>query len=51
MSDLIGQKAELRFTLEIKRAETGMIETYNMVGDSDGLPIEKLEEKEDGSNT
>lgn len=32
MPDLQGEKAELRFTLEIKRADTGKTETVEMVG-------------------
>jgi hypothetical protein len=32
MPELQGQTGELRFTIEVKRAETGAIETYEMVG-------------------
>jgi hypothetical protein len=32
MSELKGPPAELRFTVTIKRAGTGKVETYDMVG-------------------
>lgn len=32
MQNLNGQLGELRFTIEVKRAETGEVETYEMVG-------------------
>lgn len=32
MIELNGQPGELRFTVEVKRAETGEIETYELVG-------------------
>lgn len=32
MTDLVSQPAELRFTLEITRAATGLTETVEMVG-------------------
>jgi hypothetical protein len=32
MNDLKGPPAELRFTVTIKRAGTGKVETYDMVG-------------------
>ena len=35
MSDLKGQPAEVRFTITIKRAATGKVETHEMVGHSD----------------
>jgi hypothetical protein len=41
MADLKGQPGELRMTLQIKRAATGKVETYEMVGHSDP---EKLKE-------
>lgn len=43
MSELNGQAGELRFTLEIKRAETGETETVEMVG--------KIGDIEHGSDT
>lgn len=47
MIELQGQPAELRFTVEIKRAATGQVETYEMVGHADP---EKLKELQDGSH-
>lgn len=35
MSDsqqLVGKPGELRFTIEVKRAATGKVETYEMIG-------------------
>lgn len=32
MTDLIGKEGELRFTVEVKRAATGKVETFEMVG-------------------
>ena len=32
MTDLVSQPAEIRFTLEITRAATGLTETVEMVG-------------------
>ena len=32
MIDLAGQPAEVHFTIEVKRAATGLTETYQMVG-------------------
>ena len=32
MSDLVGQRGELRATIEIKRAETGRVERFDLVG-------------------
>lgn len=43
MIDLSGQAGELRFTLEITRAETGETETVEMVG--------KIGDIENGSDT
>ena len=37
MNHLQGPPAELRFTLSIKRAATGLVETYDMVGHT--LPV------------
>jgi hypothetical protein len=39
---LTGQPGELRFTLEIKRAATGEVETYEMIG----VPLPEEEETE-----
>lgn len=50
MSDLISQPAELRFTLEITRAATGLKETVEMVGHVIPLPEDNQPEIEDVSN-
>jgi len=47
MIELTGEPAQLHFTIEIKRATTGEIETYDMIGHV--VDIEEV--KEDGSNT
>lgn len=44
MPELQGQPGELRFTIEVKRAATGEVETYEMVGKL--LPDEEQEESE-----
>ena len=51
MIELTGEKAELRFTLEIKRAATGKVETYEMVGHADPEELQKLLGADNGSNT
>lgn len=48
MSDLGGQIGEVRFTLEVKRKETGKVETFEMVGFVDEA---KLKEFENGSDS
>ena len=48
MSELQGQVGELRFTVEVKRKETGKTETYEMVG---FLDESKLKEIQNGGNT
>lgn len=46
MPELEGQIGELRFTLEITRAETGETETIEMVGRiGDAAPTEKKDEE------
>ena len=47
MIELQGQAAELRFTVEIKRKDTGAIEQYNLIGHIDA---DKLKELQDGSH-
>ena len=47
MIELQGQKAELRFTVEITRKETGKVERYDLVGH---LDEDKLKEQQIGSN-
>jgi hypothetical protein len=48
MPELEGQKAELTFTVTIKRKETGLEETYPMVGYVN-IPPETNEEENHGS--
>ncbi len=43
MVELKGNPGEVRFTVTVKRAETGLEETYDMIGTIIG--------EEDGSNT
>lgn len=50
MIDLLSQPAELKFTLEITRAATGLKETVEMVGHVIPLPEDNQLEIEDGSN-
>lgn len=42
MSDLVGQKGELRATIEIKRAATGKVEYYDIVGFVDPADLDAL---------
>lgn len=51
MIELTGQPAELRFTLEITRKDTGKVETYEMVGHSDPEELKKLLGADNGGNT
>ena len=48
MISLNGQPGEVRFTVEIKRAETGKVEQYDLVGYLDEA---KLKELQNGSNS
>ena len=50
MVNLNGDIGELRFTLEIKRADTGKTETVEMVGYLDPTKL-VIKETEDGSDT
>lgn len=47
MNELTGEKAELRFTIDITRAATGETESFELVGTI--TPQEQ--ENENGSNT
>jgi len=47
MTNLTGQPGELRFTIEIKRADTGIVEKYEAVG---VLTDTQLKELENGGN-
>ena len=48
MIELTGQLGELRFTVEVKRKETGKVEQYELVG---FLDEDKLKELQHGSNS
>lgn len=48
MIELTGQPAELRFTLEITRKETGKVEVYEMVGHADPEELKKILGAENG---
>lgn len=48
MADLQGQVGELRMTLEIKRKETGKVETVELIGFIDEA---KLKELQDGGHS
>ena len=43
MINLTGQPGELRFTIEIKRAETGVVEKYEAVGVLTDTQVKELE--------
>lgn len=43
MPELQGQPGELRFTIEIKRADTGVVETHELVGTIIGVQDEQEE--------
>ncbi len=43
MPELEGQIGELRFTIEVTRAETGEVETFEMVGKIGDAPSEEEE--------
>jgi hypothetical protein len=52
MSNLAPVPGELRATIEIKRKETGKVETYEIVGHPDPEVLKKLiEESKNGSHT
>lgn len=48
MASLMGQTGELRFTIEIKRKDTGKVEQFELVGQ---VTDEQLKEIQDGSHT
>jgi hypothetical protein len=48
MSSLMGQVGEVTFTVEIKRKDTGKIDTFNLIGK---VTNEQLKEIQDGSHT
>jgi hypothetical protein len=48
MINLSGQMGELRFVVEVKRAETGKVEQYELIG---YLDEDKLKELQNGSDS
>lgn len=48
MADLNGKPGELTFTLQIKRADTGKVEEYQLVG---RINVDELKEIEHGSDS
>ena len=48
--NLQGQPGELRMTIEIKRKETGKVETVEIVGHADPEKLKQILENEHGSN-
>ena len=52
-SALVGQTGELRFTVQVKRAATGEVETHELVSVITDAQAEELglKEKEHGSHT
>lgn len=48
MINLTGQMGELRFSVEVKRADTGKVEQYELIG---YLDENKLKELQNGSDT
>jgi hypothetical protein len=50
MADLQGKPGELRFTIEVKRAATGKVETFEMIGkvnDDGGNALDSSPERRD----
>ena len=52
-NEVVGQVGEVHATIQIVRAETGKVETFNIVGtlDQDQLNALIAQEKQNGSNT
>ena len=52
MAELSGGGGELRFTVQVKRAATGEVETHELVGKVSDEQAEQLglKEKQDGGN-
>jgi len=48
MSELIGQKGEVRMTIQITRKNTGKVEQFDLVGQ---ITDEQLKGLQNGSNT
>lgn len=51
MPNLEGQESEVRLTIQITRAETGKVEDVELVGTISNDDLNKLKEKDNGSNT
>lgn len=49
-SDLQGQPGELRMTIEIKRAATGKVDTFELVGHADTEKLKQILENENVSH-
>lgn len=49
-SNLAGQPGELRMVIEIKRKETGAVETVELVGHADPEKLKQILENEHGSH-
>jgi hypothetical protein len=49
--NLAGEKAELRFMVEITRAATGVVEQYEMVGHASPEELQQLLGADHGSDT
>lgn len=50
MNDISGQAGELRFTVQIKRKETGKVEEYELIGKVTDEEAEKLGLKKEAEN-
>jgi hypothetical protein len=48
MSNLVGGVGEIRLTVEIKRKDTGKVETYDLVGT---ITDEQIKELQHGGNS
>jgi hypothetical protein len=47
MIELNGQAGEVRMTIEVKRAETGKVETFELVGALDEEQLKALQAQKD----
>ena len=47
MAELNGKPGELRFTVEVKRAATGKVETYELIGKVEGAEPEAKQDRKD----
>lgn len=46
MSNLQGQPGELRMTIEVKRAATGKVDTFELVGHADPEKLQEIVDAE-----